>query len=57
MKEENKNLVPESKEETQAKALSKVELMEKAMEEMNKRNSWTSSKGKPQSCTIMFVKH
>lgn len=55
--EENKNLVTESKEETSAKPLSKVELMEKAIEEMNKRNGWTSTRGKPQTCTIMFVKH
>ena len=55
--EENKNLVPESKEETPAKPLSKAQLMEKAIEEMNTRNGWKSTKGKPQNCTIMFIKH
>ena len=56
MKEDN-NHVPESKEETPAKPLSKVEQMEKAIEEMNKRNGWKSTRGEPQNCTIMFVKH
>ena len=57
MKEDNNKLVPESMGETQAKPLSKVEQIEKAIEEMNARNGWTCSKGKPQKCTIMFVKY
>lgn len=55
MKEENnKNFVSESKEDTPAKPLSKVEQMEKALEEMNTRNGWKSKKGEPQQCTIIF---
>lgn len=57
MKEENnKNTVPESKEETTTKPLSKIEQMEKAIEEMNAKYGLKGIKGKPQSCTIMFVK-
>lgn len=54
--ENNKNTVPESKEETSTKPLSKIEQMEKALDEMCKKHGLTYTKGKPESCTIMFVK-
>ena len=47
----------EKKGKTSTQSLSKVEQMEKALEEMNTRNGWKSTKGKPQKCTIMFVKN
>ena len=54
--ENNKNLVIESREETLTKPLSKAQLMEKAIEEMNAKYGLKGTKGKPQSCTIIFVK-
>ena len=56
MMEQNneKKLYEESMEETSAKPLSKVQQMEKAIEEMNTRNGWKSIKGKPRRCTIIF---
>ena len=58
MKEEdNKNLVIESREDTLNKPISKAQLMEKAIEEMNAKYGLKGIKGKPQSCTIMFVKN
>lgn len=47
----------QEKEETSAKLLSKAQLMEKAIEEMNKKYGLKGVKVKPQSCTILFVKH
>lgn len=56
MKEEdNKNLVTISNVETSTKPLSKVQQMEKAIEEMNAKYGLKGIKGKPQQCTIMFV--
>lgn len=54
--ENNKNTIPESTEETSTRPLSKIEQMEKALEEMNKKYGLKGIKGKPQNCTIMFVK-
>ena len=53
----DKKLSEESKGEASTKPLSKIEQMEKALEEMNTRNGWKSTRGKPQNCTIMFVKN
>ncbi len=57
MEQDNDNkLSEESKEETSTQPLSKIELMEKAIEEMCTKHGLKCTEVKPQSCTIMFVK-